>query len=457
MERMTLGWVAQALGLEAPDRGHVPITGVSIDTRSGCDGALFIALRGERTDGHAFLGQAAAANAAAAIVARPDPVVNLPQLVVDDPLLALGKLARAYADRYKLVRIGVTGSVGKTSVRAMIGTILATRFAVCASLGNHNNEIGVPLTLLSLEGRHTALVTELAMRGSGQIAYLAEMVQPSIGVITGIGVSHIELLGTRERIAQAKAELLDALPRDGTAVLPADDPYLSFLKERAPADIRTFGYASDADFVCRASAPGPNGEAWFTVNGVGFDIGAPGVHHARNGAAACAAAAALGLSVEDCAEALQGFRTPEMRMEALRAPGDILVLNDAYNAAPDSVRAALDTLAETARATGRRPIAVLGDMKELGAYAEDAHRQAIEAADRSGVHLLVAVGSSMADAHARAGSSAVAAVLYPDSTSAADRIRRLVQAGDVVLVKGSRAMELDRVVQRLMQGGEAEP
>ncbi len=281
------------VGGPAPEVLH----GVSTDSRTVARGALFVALKGENFDGHDFVAQAFARGAGAALVARELEAPG-PLLVVGDTLIALGALAGAHRRTRRVQAVAVTGSVGKTTTKEMIASILSQGVAVAKTPGNFNNEIGVPLALLDLAPDHEAAVVELAMRGRGQIAYLAEMVRPRVGVITNIGVSHIELLGSREAIAEAKAELLESLPADGAAVLPADDDFFDFLRERCPCRVVSFGRSEWAEVRVTQVEVGEAGAVAATLVGPWGEqrvrLRAAGRHQALNAAAAAAAAVAAG-------------------------------------------------------------------------------------------------------------------------------------------------------------------
>jgi len=454
MEPLSIQEVAQVLGARVVSAVTGAVTSVSTDTRQGVRGALFFALRGEQVDGHQFVLRAFAEGAAAAVVEREIPDAGGPQVIVPDTLRALGDLARFCRDRFALPVVGVTGSVGKTSTKEMIACALRARFTVLANEKNYNNEIGVPLTLFGLDRSHDAAVLEMAMRGPGEIARLAEIARPTIGVITNIGVSHIERLGSREGIAAAKGELLAALPPEGVAVLNADDDYCAFLRERCPCRIVTFGVERPADFRATDVVYTANGEPRFTVNGQFFVIHAPGVHHVGNAAGVCAVAAALDIPLAEVAAQLERFRAPAMRMEIMRTPDGLTILNDAYNAAPDSMRAALQTLRTQADLARQRAVAILGDMKELGDYSREAHRRVGEMAVERAVDLLVTVGEA-AEEIARAAQPSLGADRvrsFPDTDAAAQGVRALAQSGDVVLVKGSRAMAMEKIVEALRHG-----
>lgn len=447
MEPIALAEAADALRARVIGSAEGLVTSISTDTRRGVQGALFFALRGESADGHQFVAQAFHQGAVGAVVEHEVVGAGAPQLVVADTLGALGDLARFYRERFDIPVVAVTGSVGKTSTKEMIACALGARYHTLASEKNFNNEIGVPHTLFALEHTHQVAVLEMAMRGPGQIARLAEIARPSVGVITNIGLSHMELLGSLQAVASAKAELLESLPPDGIAILPVDDDYFAFLRDRCSCPIITFGVAKPADF--RASEPtfSEEGAPRFRINGVEVSLRAPGVHHVVNAAAACAAAVALGVSLEEAAAQLETYHAPPMRMEILTTKAGITVLNDTYNAAPDSMRAALKTLSLMASTRRQRAVAVLGDMKELGDFSQEAHRYVGEMARRYNIALLVTVGKEAEEVGRTFGGKK--AWMFPDTDSAIKQIGNLVQRGDVVLVKGSRAMEMERIVEAI--------
>jgi UDP-N-acetylmuramoyl-tripeptide--D-alanyl-D-alanine ligase len=330
----------------------------------------------------------------------------------------------------------------------MIACALGARFKVLAGEKNFNNEIGVPKTLFGLSPEHQAVVIEMAMRGAGQIAWLAEISRPQIGVITNIGISHIELLGSRDNIAAAKAELLDALPEEGLAVLNSDDDYCDFLRSRCHCPIVTYGVKNDAGFRAVEARFSDEGSR-FHINGVEFRIGAPGVHHVINACAASATASHMGIPLDEVSAKLEDFRAPSMRMESITRADGTTILNDAYNAAPDSMRAALETL--QILAGGRRTVAVLGDMRELGDHSTESHRYVGETAGSAGIDLLITVGEAAAGiadgAMERLGPSKIER--FADTVTAASQVPSMIRPGDLILVKGSRAMEMEKIVRAL--------
>jgi UDP-N-acetylmuramoyl-tripeptide--D-alanyl-D-alanine ligase len=451
MEPIPIQQAAQAIGAKIVGEAEGTARGICADTRQLTQGALFFALRGERSDGHQYVVQALRNGAAAAVVQhRVEGAVGT-QLVVTDTLRALGTLARCYRQRFQIPVVGVTGSVGKTSTKETIACALSAKYRTHASAKNFNNEIGVPLTLFGLETDHQAAVIEMAMRGQGQIAQLAQIALPVVGVITNIGVSHIELLGSRDAIAATKAELLESLPSDGTAIIPADDDYADFLRSRCSCPIRSFGVEKPADFQVTEARFTGEGHPHFRVNGCPMVVPAPGVHHLANVAAACAVADTLGISLEAVSERLQAFRPPAMRMETLHLPDGSIILNDVYNAAPDSMRAALMTLRLTAQGRKARTVAVLGEMRELGEYALEAHRYVGQIVRAEGIDLLITVGF-LAQEIGRAavqGADEDRWHAFETTEEAAAELSTLLLPGDCVLVKGSRALEMEKIVAAL--------
>jgi UDP-N-acetylmuramoyl-tripeptide--D-alanyl-D-alanine ligase len=424
--------------------------GVTTDSRTAQPGDLFFALIGERSDGHEHVQAAVDAGAVGAVVSRSvRAATNL--ILVPETLVALGELAAWHRRRFDVEVVGITGSVGKTTTKEMTSAVLERRFRVLRNAGNYNNEIGVPLTVFQLRPEHEVLVQEMAMRMPGEIARLAHIAGPDIGVITNIGLAHIERLGSQENIAAAKAELLESLPPDGVAVLNADDPYLAFLSSRANCEVVVYGVAAGhvrADDVAldvlgrprfRLSSCGESAEVVLSV---------VGEHNIPNALAAAAVGISLGVPFAGIAEALEEFAPLDRRAHLIEAQGGWTIFDDTYNASPASMTSALRTLSSV---NGQRRIAVLGDMKELGDFAPQAHREAGRLAARSGIAMLVVVGNLaqwIADGAAEVG-FAGETVQCADADEAAEIVRAKVRAGDVVLVKGSRAMEMEKVVEWL--------
>jgi UDP-N-acetylmuramoyl-tripeptide--D-alanyl-D-alanine ligase len=426
--------------------------GVSTDTRSLYAGALFVALKGERFDGHTFVEEAFGRGAGAAVVSLGIAATG-PLILVEDTLKALGAIAAAHRATLSAQVIAVTGSTGKTTTKEMVAAILSQGGPAARTPGNYNNEIGVPLALLDLDESHHAVVVELAMRGRGQIAYLAQMARPQIGVITNIGVSHMELLGGREAIAETKAELLAELSEDGTAVLNADDEFFGFLGERTRARVVSFGQSNTADVRAADLRVGEGGLVQFRLRGwwgeQKIELKAAGRHHALNAAAAAAAAMSAGADPEWVAAGLQTFETGDMRGQIVLAPRGFTIINDSYNAAPDSMRVALDLLMDF---PGERKWAVLGDMRELGPMSPVWHQEVGALAASLGIAGLVTVGElgRLIALGARSEMAGREVVEAADNSAATEALAKRVRAGDVVLVKGSRAMKMEEIVKGLL-------
>ncbi len=447
----TLGEVAAACAGRIDDRwAETQVSGVSTDTRELASGELFLALTGQQHDGHDFLEAARERGAAAALVSEPERVpTDFPAVIVPDTLEALGRLAAWHRARMAARVAAITGSTGKTSTKDMLGEILRGVGPAVVAEGTQNNEIGVPLTLLRLGPHDAFCVLELAMRGPGEIEYLAAIAQPQVGVITNVGQSHVGRLGSREAIAQVKAELLEHVPAEGAVVLNADDFFFSVFSAMAAARVVSFGIDAEADFRAVAVDAGD-------VDGVSFRMltpagearvrmAVPGRHSVMNALAASAAAMQLGASLEQVAGALEGFAGSAMRMQRVTGVAGSLVLNDAYNASPDSVAAALAVLGA---AQGRK-VFVFGDMLEMGAEGEPAHREVGRAAAEVGVGRLIAVGELAALAAQEAGELGVRVSAVGEAAEAVALLRSELREGDVVLVKGSRGMALERVVEGL--------
>jgi UDP-N-acetylmuramoyl-tripeptide--D-alanyl-D-alanine ligase len=441
-------------------RSSRPVHGGAVDSRLVEPGTLFVALPGARVDGHAFVADAIAGGAAAVLVARPldgratAAVSARPDGVtivqVQDPLVALQRVAGTWRARSTALTVGITGSVGKTSVKEAVAVVLASRLRTLKSPGNANNEIGLPLTLLQLDATVQAAVLEMGMYTGGEIADLARIARPSIGVVTAVAPVHLERAGSLRAIADAKAELVEALPADGTAVLNADDPIVREFDRRTRARTVRYGTAADADVRVEAvRAAGVAGTAFTLVaGGARREVLTPalGRHSAMNGAAAAAVGLAAGLSVDDIAAALARGWSADHRAQLIDL-GRYHVLDDSYNAAPPSMLAALEMLA----ALPGRPVAVLGEMLELGDLSDAGHREVGEAAGRV-VAELVTVGPGadrIADAAVAAGLPAGRVHRAVDRVAAAAALRDVVRDGDVVLVKASRGAALDLLVDDL--------
>ncbi len=444
---MTALWTADALraGTGGVFRRGFDASGVSIDTRTLRPGDLFVALQGE-TDGHAFVADALARGAAGAMVHRADGLPDdAPLLVVGDTLDGLHALGRAGRARFKGKMVAVTGSVGKTTTKEMLRTALSAFGPTHAAEASYNNHWGVPLTLARLPPGAAFCVAEIGMNHAGEIAPLARLAAPHVAVVTAVASAHIGHLGSLEAIADEKASVLEGLVPDGLAILPGDSPFLSRMAEAAPGRVITFGHAEGAD--ARLLQTGPV-QARISGETVEFPLRAPGAHMALNAVAALAACAALGLDVSVAAAALSSFVPGAGR--GLQRPirgGNVLLLDESYNASSASVRAALGVLAAL---PGRR-VAVLGDMLELGAFGPAEHAGLAEDV-ASSADLLYACGPLMRHLYdgvpdRRRGAHA------PDSTALAPLVAAAVRPGDAVLVKGSLGSRMRLVVAALEHAG----
>lgn len=407
------------------------------DSRQVQRGGLFFALRGAEMDGHEFVRDAEARGAAGVVVGRELAGLNAAQIVVGDTWSALYALAAEVLRRTSPLVAGVTGSNGKTSTKDMLAAALGSRYRVLKTEGNLNTETGVPLTLLQLEaGLHTALVVEMGMQGPGEIARLAALARPTIGVVTVIGTVHLEFFSSREDLARAKGELVAALPEAGTAVLNADDPYTPILRGLARARVVTFG-SEGGDYRVAGYEPG----GAFSVRGVPVRLALGGRHQARNAAAALAAAEAAGVPLAEGAAALTAVAPAKGRTREVPAAGGFTILDDSYNASPESMTAAFALMAER---PARRRLAVLGEMRELGAIADEAHEQTGRDAARA-LDSIAVVDMG----RGRLLAEAAGADLVPDLEAAARWVRAHAQPGDLVLVKASRGVHLEELVEAL--------
>lgn len=454
--RLTLEEVAKATGghLASPGPSSLTISGVSTDTRTLRPGDLFVPLRGPRADGHDFIPEAFRKGAAASLVTRTaDGHAPGPMISVADGLRALADLARYYRRTLEVKVVGITGSVGKTTTTTMCAGVLATRFKVLRTKDDWNAEIGVPLTVLGLEPDHQVAVIEMAMRGMGQISDLVEIAQPQVGVVTNVGDAHLELLGSRENIARAKEELIRGLPRGGTAVLNMDDPLVARMHPGEDRTVLTYGLDSRASIRAESITQDSAGVQFmlsFEGSVVLARLRTWGHHNVMNALAAAGVGVALGVSLHDISRGLETFIPPKMRLQPVQL-GDLLIINDAYNASPSSMEAAFQVLGDVAG--GRRAVAVLGEMKELGADSARLHREVGRSVARRRVALLVTVeqgGNHIAEGAVAGGMPAEAIIRIPSVEAAMTRVPPLIRPNDVVLIKGSRALEMERIVSALV-------
>jgi UDP-N-acetylmuramoyl-tripeptide--D-alanyl-D-alanine ligase len=437
-------------------------SGVSTDTRGDLAGKLFVALIGPTHDAHAFLAQALAGGATGLLVSRPEAVpagAEAAVIAVADTTLALGALAAGHRAGFAGPLVAITGSNGKTTTKEMCAAILSGLGPCLKNRGNLNNNIGLPLTLLERDAAHHTLVVEIGMNHRGEIAPLAAIAQPTVGVITNVGTAHIEHLGSREAIALEKGDLVAALPPTATAVLNADDPRALAQRERTSARVLSFGTAAGADVRAeRVTALGERGFAFDLVTGgarTAVQVAGLADSTVPNALAAAAAALAAGATLDVVAEGLARYRPVGGRMERVALPRNIILINDTYNANPQSMQVALESLAKL---KGRsRGIAVIGDMGELGESALEAHRATGKLVAALGLDHLFALGKfarPLADAAVAAGMPSERVHVGETHEAVAAAVRELLQGNDWVLVKGSRSMKMERVVEALAAEGE---
>jgi len=430
--------------------GDAGFDGVCTDSRALRPGNLFVALRGEHFDAHDFIADVLARGAAAVVAETLPAGVAGPGLIVADSRVALGEIARQWRCRFRLPLIGVTGSNGKTTVKEMIAAILAACFGngnYLATRGNLNNEIGVPLTLFGLQERQRAAVVELGMNHPGEIARLAAIAEPTVGLVNNAQREHQEFMATVAAVAEENGAVLRALSADGVAVFPADDPFAGlwrgYAQQQPGRRVLTFGLSADADVCCAHRADAFGSVLSISAGGREFTVrlAAAGVHNVRNALAATACALAAGIDIEAIRRGLEAFAPVAGRLQKKAAANGACVIDDTYNANPDSVRAAIDVLAQ---APAPR-ILVLGDMGEVGNEGRQFHQEIGAYARSRGIDHLLALGELTREAVAAFGGGHhfdslddLAAALQPLLTSAA-----------TVLVKGSRFMRMERLVQRL--------
>jgi UDP-N-acetylmuramoyl-tripeptide--D-alanyl-D-alanine ligase len=466
---LTLADIIEGLTGWWPTHVTQPISRVVIDSRQAQPGDLFVALKGERADGHDFVHEAFSRGAVAALVERDVLVegevtdlhqgvtvtqVSLPVcLRVDNVLTALQDLSGYWRAKFDVRVIGITGSVGKTSTKELVWTVLSRRFNTLRSEGNLNNEIGVPLTLLQIEPGHQRLVLEMGMYARGEITRLCELARPVVGVVTNVGPVHLERLGSVEAIAQAKAELVEALPPDGVAILNYDEPLVRRMATRCNSRVMFYGLDSQADlWADEIESEGIEGISFqMHYSGENLHVHVPllGRHSVHTVLRATAVGLAEGMAWDDILTGLQD-RQAQIRLVAVPGPNGSTILDDTYNASPASTIAALNLLAEL----GGRKIAVLGDMLELGSYEEEAHRlvgrRAMDVADT-----LIAVGSRgriIGEEALNMGMDPDRVCLCDDNPAAIECLQATIQPGDYVLIKGSRGMQMEEIVAAMAEG-----
>ena len=447
-----LSTIAREVGgrLVGPD---TEITHVVIDSRLARPGALFVALPGERTQGVRFVEDAFTRGAAAVLVPEGNAVAGS-AVVVDSTGEALLKLAAAERGRSSAIVVGITGANGKTSTKDMAAAVLSRRYRTHASPGSFNNEIGLPMTILGADPLSEVVVAELGARRKGDVSLLSEVAKPDIAVVTNVGVAHIEVFGSWEAIVEASAEPVEAVSPQGWVVLNADDPIVAGYRSRTAGQVVTFGVHAQADVRAEGVEVGHDGTASFTLvideERVRIDLRVAGEHMVSNALAAAAVGRILGVPVEASAEALGAAAVSRWRMETFTTPGGVRVINDAYNANPESMAAALKTA--RVMAADNRLIAVLGHMAEIGPIAGEAHERVGDLAARLRVERLVTVGDGarpIAMSALREGVEPENVASYGEPHEALADVRAHARPGDVVLFKGSRVAGLEAIAEAL--------
>lgn len=460
MPAFTLEEVLKATGAKVVCEAARAFADVVTDTRKIAEKVLFVALKGERFNGEDFAAEALKQGAVGVMVGSGCTKENLEAaqkeqgtvLQVEDTLAAYQQMAHLHRMRFDLPVVAITGSNGKTTTKDLTAAVLSARGPVQKTQANFNNEIGLPLTLLGIEEKHTAAVVEIGMRGLHQIEALAPVAAPQVGIVTNVGETHMELLGSLENIARAKAELVEAIPDGGTVILNADNPYVAGMADKAKEGVRviTFGIENPAEVKAEAVRT-EGGRTLFMVEYAKerheYVLPMVGRHNVENALAAISAGFALGMKAEEIRQGLLQLEATKMRFECQEV-GQWHVVNDAYNASPMSMKAAIETLSELVK-DGRK-IAVMGDMLELGSVEEEAHRQV---GRELGEHKFAAVvtrgklGALIAEG--AKGSGIAEAYCCESHEEAAAKLKEILQPGDTVLFKGSRGMQMEKIIELL--------
>ena len=431
--------------LHAPALSDARITGWSVDSRSVQSGDLFFALRGPNHDGNAYVEEAFRKGAVAAVANRQS---SGEVLVVPDTLVALQAVASWARDQWGGEVVGVTGSAGKTSTKDIVASMLGVGMPTGKTIGNFNNHVGVPLSILRLDSGARVAVLEMAMNHAGEIRELCKIARPRVGVVTNVGHAHMEAFDSIEGVAAAKRELIEALPDDGVAVLNADDRLVSKFGEAFRGRTITFGLNPGAEVRAENVELGADGAA-FSVQGVRFTSGLTGRHNVLNLLAGIAVAGLYGIRPDQLTEVARHAAPGRMRGERIRHDG-ILILNDCYNSNPDAARAMIDALRDT---PAQRRIAVLGEMLELGRWSESLHRDLGSYVAERGIDVLVGIrgeAADLVDAALQAGHAVNAAFFFSEPAAAGDWLRQHAQKGDVILFKGSRGTHVEQALERFL-------
>ena len=448
---ITLQEVVTATGGKCAFTGNLDFTGINTDTRTIKKGELFIALKGENFDGHAYAGKAAESGAAGILASRKVDVEGIPVIYVEDTLKGYQDIAHAYRMKFSRLKVvAITGSNGKTSTKDMVATVLAYRYNVVKTQANFNNEIGLPRTLLGIQPDTDIAVVEMGMRGLGQIKAMCAIARPDVAVISNVGSTHVGELGSLDNIAKAKSEILEDLPSDGFAVLNGDLPRVRAMEKKLHTGVSWFGFTEADDvraenveitadgsrFICKTA----DGSAEFFIPQIGE-------HNVMNALSAIAVGRHFGVQLNNIKTALQGTVLTGSRQELLHF-GSYTVINDAYNASPASMEAAFATLARLKQSAQPpcRTIAVVADMLELGDTAVEAHQNVGRMAAKAKTDILLGYGEETKATVDAAAAEGVAAFHFADRQGAAKKLTEILQPGDIVLLKGSHSMQVSGII-----------
>ncbi len=434
----------------------VTFFGVTTDSRKVTKASLFIPLIGEKFDGHDYIEQCFKAGASVCLTSKPIPeVAGCSAVLVDDTAKALRDLAAWHRKKFDIPVVGITGSVGKTSTKDMVSCVLSQKYSVLKTQGNFNNEIGLPLTVLNIDSSHETAVIEMGMSGFGEISRLTSIARPDIAIITNIGVSHIEKLGSQEGILKAKLEILEGLHKDGLVVLNGDDPLLKPLKGKLPFRTVLYGMHRGSDYTAsNYQTMGEQGTSFeITVNETLYnvEIPVPGIHNVYNALAAIAAGIEMKIPMEIIINGIKQFSPGNMRQSIINHNG-IKIINDAYNASPQSMQAAINVLEEIS--SGSRSIAVLGDMFEMGDMSKDLHYSVGEFIKNKKVNYIITVGQDsgmISQAVADSGNGEIKLRHFESNKEALKYILGIVMPGDYILIKGSRGMKMEEIADGIMK------
>ena len=453
---ITLQEVVTATGGKCAFTGNLDFTGINTDTRTIKKGELFIALKGENFDGHAYAGKAAESGAAGILASRKVDVEGIPVIYVEDTLKGYQDIAHAYRMKFpRLKVVAITSSNGKTSTKDMVATVLASRYNVVKTQANFNNEIGLPRTLLGIQPDTDIAVVEMGMRGLGQIKAMCAIARPDVAVISNVGSTHVGELGSLDNIAKAKSEILEDLPSDGFAVLNGDLPRVRAMEKKLHTGVSWFGFTEADDvraenveitadgsrFICKTA----DGSAEFFIPQIGE-------HNVMNALSAIAVGRHFGVQLNNIKTALQGTVLTGSRQELLHF-GSYTVINDAYNASPASMEAAFATLARLKQSAQPpcRTIAVVADMLELGDTAAEAHQRVGRRAAKAKTDILVGYGEETKATVDAAAAEGVPAFHFADRQGAAKKLTEILQPGDIELLKGSHSMQVSRIIDLVIK------